>query len=214
MASRKGTYFRVLLAFGLGVIALAAFVQPPRSRSKATAVSLPPPSPPPPPPKLEHSTRDGFIALGAEGLLDRIKHTHGRGVVVNVWASWCGSCKGDLPILVGLRKVFGADIDLFLVSVDEESGLPKAAEMLRGFGAPGPNFVVDEPLGVFKAAMNPKWPGMLPATFLFDPSGKLRYFWGGPVNEDEITPLLRRYLAGEHIDGEANFALAPGAVAR
>jgi hypothetical protein len=53
---------------------------------------------------------------------------------------------------------------------------------------------------------------MLPATFLFDSTGKLRYFWGGPVLENDVAPLLRRYLAGEHIDGEANFALAPGAV--
>jgi len=48
----------------------------------------------------------------------------------------------------------------------------------------------------------------------FDPAGKLRYFWGGPVMEEELVPLLRRYLAGENVDGEANFALAPGAVTR
>ena len=68
--------------------------------------------------------------------------------------------------------------------------------------------------GAFKAAMAPRWPGMLPATFLFDRSGKVRYFWGGPVLETEIVPLLRRYLAGEHVDGMSNFALAPGAVTR
>jgi hypothetical protein len=53
---------------------------------------------------------------------------------------------------------------------------------------------------------------MLPATFLFDGEGKRRFFWGGPVLDTDVVPLLRRYLAGEHIDGEANFALAPGAV--
>jgi len=135
-------------------------------------------------------------------------------VLVNVWASWCGSCKADLPMLVRLRGVFGSRIELMLVSVDEESELPKAADMLRTFGAPSPSFVVDEPLDVFKAAIDPRWPGMLPATFLFDPTGKLRYFWGGPANEEDISPLLKRYLAGEHIDGESNFTLAPGAVTR
>jgi thiol-disulfide isomerase/thioredoxin len=196
---------RAALALGLATVAVAAFVQPsPRRSTPVVPVA----------PKLEHTTSEGFVALGAEGLLRRIEHTRAKGVVVNVWASWCGSCKGDLPILVGLRKTFGTDIDVLLVSVDDDSGLPKAAEMLRGFGAPPPNFVVDEPLDVFKPAMNPRWPGMLPATFLFDPAGKLRYFWGGPVHEDELTPLLHRYLSGEHIDGEADYTLAPGAVTR
>jgi thiol-disulfide isomerase/thioredoxin len=197
---------RILTVLVLAVVAAAAFIRP-RERRVARAVKDPPPAA-----GHEHLTRDGLVAVDAPALLERVKRSRAKGVVINAWASWCGSCKADLPALLGLRKTFGADIDVFLVSVDEEASMPIAAELLRGFGAPAPNFIVDQPLAAFKAAINPRWPGMLPATFLFDGSGKLRYFWGGPVMENEITPLLRRYLAGEHIDGEANFALAPGAV--
>ncbi|HEX4335069.1 MAG TPA: TlpA disulfide reductase family protein [Polyangiaceae bacterium] len=209
MASRKITYLRIVIAAGIGAVAIAAFVQPSRSRPSPARLPVPAPSAPPVR-NLEHPTTQGLIALGSEGLLERVKHTHAKGVVISMWASWCDSCKGDLPILVALPKTFGSDIELMLVSVDEESGLTKAAEMLRGFGATPPTFVVDQPLAAFKAAINPRWPGMLPATFLFDPTGKLRYYWGGPVHEDELTPLLRRYLAGEHIDGEADFTLSAG----
>ncbi len=204
--SRKGTIFRAVLALAVAAVALAAFVRPPHKPAPAPSAT--------PAPALEHGTREGLVALGSAGLLRRIQRTTANGVLVNVWASWCGSCKGDLPLLLRLRAAFGSRIDLMLVSVDEESGLPKAAEMLRSFGAPPPNFVVDEPLEAFKAAIDPRWPGMLPATFLFDSSGKLRYFWGGPVSEDDVKPLVERYLAGEHIDGESNFALLPGAVTR
>ena len=190
----------------LGVVAIAAFAVPRRQRARPATVS------PALPREQVRITREGLVIVNARTLFDRIRRTGAKGVVVNVWASWCGSCKADLPMLLNLRKAFGSSIDLFLVSVDEESSLPLAAEMLRGFGAPGPNFIVDESLDAFKRALNPRWPGMLPATFLFDPTGKLRYFWGGPVLETDVAPLLRRYLAGEHIDGEANFALAPGAV--
>ncbi len=119
-----------------------------------------------------------------------------------------------MPMLLGLEKTFGTSIDIWFVSVDEPETRAAAASMLRELGAPLPSYIVQGPLGAFKSAMNPRWPGMLPATFLFDPTGKLRFFFGGPVLETEITSLLRRYLAGEHIDGEANFALAPGAVTR
>lgn len=195
---------RVSLSVAVVAIAAAAFLRPAQKPAERAAAA----------PTLEHPTREGLIALGSAGLLERIQHTSAQGVLVNVWASWCGSCKADLPMLVRLRAAFGSRIELMLVSVDEESALPKAAEMLRTFGAPSPSFVVDEPLPAFKAAIDPRWPGMLPATFLFDASGKLRYFWGGPANENDIVPLLKRYLSGEHVDGESNFTLAPGAVTR
>ena len=203
MAAPRIRIARALTVLVLAAVALLAFLRPRERRVTA---------PPPPPTGYEHATREGFVAVDADALLSRVRRSHAKGVVVNAWASWCGSCKADIPALLGLRKTFGGDIDVLLVSVDEEASMPLAAELLRGFGAPAPSFIVDQPLQAFKAAINPRWPGMLPATFLFDPKGKLRYFWGGPVMEDEITSLLRRYLAGEHIDGEANFALAPGAV--
>jgi thiol-disulfide isomerase/thioredoxin len=156
----------------------------------------------------------GLLAVDSRALLGRVRGSAAKGVVINAWASWCGSCKGDIPLLLGLPKTLGPNIEVLFVSVDEPSSQPAAMEMLLAFKAPLPSYVVDEPLDAFKAGINPRWPGMLPATFLFDTAGKLRYFWGGPVLEPDIVPLLRRYLAGEHIDGEANFALSPGAVTR
>ena len=53
---------------------------------------------------------------------------------------------------------------------------------------------------------------MLPATFLYDENGILRFYWGGPVYEKEITPVVDGLLAGEKIDGEQVMGLAPGLV--
>ena len=82
--------------------------------------------------------------------------------------------------------------------------------MLKDFGETNTGYVVEEPLATFKPAMHSMWPGMLPATFLFDPSPKVHYFWGGPVAESEIVPLMKRYLAGENIDGQTDFPLIKG----
>jgi thiol-disulfide isomerase/thioredoxin len=152
--------------------------------------------------------------VDAAQLFDRVKRTPAQGVVVNAWASWCDSCKEELPLLLRLNQSVGNSIELLLVSVDDADGLGAAANMLQGFGAAGPGFAVNGALEPFKSAMNPKWTGVVPATFLFDRTAKLRYFWGGTVYENEIVPLLRRFLAGEHIDGESNFGLAPGKVTK
>jgi thiol-disulfide isomerase/thioredoxin len=207
MTARARTSVRAAVLGGGALVAAAALIRPfhpepaPRVRGPGMGDLATEPS----------RTPEGFLAIDGPALLTRIRRSGAKGTVVGAWASWCGSCKEDVPILLGLTKGFGSDIDVALVSVDEPETMAAAAKMLHDFGAKELGYVVTGPLGEFKAAMSPRWPGMLPATFLFDGTGKLRYFWGGPVHEDELVPLLRRYLAGEHIDGEANFGLAPGA---
>ena len=51
---------------------------------------------------------------------------------------------------------------------------------------------------------------MLPASFLFDGTGKLRYFWPGEAFENEVVPIIDGLLAGKAIDGEANISVSPG----
>jgi len=189
----------------LALAAGAAFIRPfsPVPDKRKTA-ALPPPRVSP----------EGFVLVDARQLLAQVRRTRANGVVVNCWASWCGSCREELPLLLRLKQTLGSGIDVILVSVDDPDGLPAASTMLRDFNAPMPGYAVDGPLEPFKTTMNPRWTGVIPATFLFDRSAKLRYFWAGTVYENEITPLLRRYLAGEHIDGESDFALAPGKVTR
>jgi len=205
MATPRSTWIRAALALLLAVVAAAAFIRPfapvPDKRQAATQ----------PPVRV---SPEGFILVDARQLLDQVRRTRARGVVVNCWASWCGSCKEELPLLLRLKQNLGSAIEVILVSVDDPADRNAARVMLRGFDASVPGYAVDGPLEPFKTAMNPRWPGVIPATFLFDRTAKLRYFWAGTVYENEITPLLRRYLAGEHIDGESDFALAPGKVTR
>jgi hypothetical protein len=50
---------------------------------------------------------------------------------------------------------------------------------------------------------------MLPASFLYDGAGTLRYFWGGEAFEDEVKPVLEALVAGKPIEGEATPSIAP-----
>jgi thiol-disulfide isomerase/thioredoxin len=154
-----------------------------------------------------------LVEVSGEELLLAMRQLGGKGTLVNAWASWCGPCRREMPMLIEQETPLGKKgISLLLVSVDEPEARPKAIEFLRSHDAALPSFVARRPLGVFKAALNPRWPGMLPATFLFDATGKLRYFWGGPVYEDELAKVIDQFLAGTLVDGEARFGLAPGQI--
>lgn len=155
-------------------------------------------------------TAPGMTRIDGPTLLDRIRTTHAKATLVNAWASWCGSCKRELPMLQKVvRDLEAQGVQLLLVSVDDPEQEQNAVQLLGDLGFAQLGFVAARPLESFKMAMHPGWPGMIPATFLFDAEGKLRYFWGGEAFESELRPVVERFLRGERIDGEANFKVAP-----
>lgn len=156
-----------------------------------------------------------LIEVSGAALLERVRTSGQRGVIVNAWASWCGPCRREMPMLLALQQNLAPrGIGVLLVSVDEPESQPAAIAFLQEHGAPLPSYVAERPLGPFKVALNPNWPGMLPASFLFDASGKLRYFWGGEAFENELLKVVDEFLAGTLVDGAARFGLAPGKVER
>ena len=108
-------------------------------------------------------------------------------------------------------KLSALGVPIWLVSVDDPDGYSAAKGVLESLHVELPSFAAAPPLQAFKLAMNPKWPGMIPVSFLFDTTGKLRYFWAGEVYEKELVPIVEGFAAGKHIDGVSDFGLAPGA---
>jgi thiol-disulfide isomerase/thioredoxin len=145
-------------------------------------------------------------------LLEKIRRSGHKGVVVNIWASWCDPCREELPMLARVAPKFAAQgVPIWLVSVDDPESYAAAKAVLESLHIELPALAAAPPLQAFKQAMSPKWPGMIPVSFLFDNTGKLRYFWAGEVYEKELTPVVEGFIAGKPIDGVSDFGLAPGA---
>lgn len=167
------------------------------------------PTPPAPdtasgPPAPEGTALAPLESVSAERLLAEVRRLGGKGTLVNAWASWCGPCKHELPMLEKLAtKYAAAGIHVVLVSLDEPADREKAAAFLTQQKLALTSYLAERPLGPFKQGMNPRWPGMLPASFLYDSTGALRYFWGGEAFEEEVAPVLEAFAAGKRIEGEA-----------
>jgi len=145
-------------------------------------------------------------------LLEKIRQSGHKGVVINAWASWCDPCREELPMLARVAPRLAAHgVPIWLVSVDDPDGFSAAKQVLDSLHVPLPSFAAAPPLQAFKVALNPNWPGMIPVSFLFDATGKLRYFWAGEVYEKELVPIVEGFAAGKHIDGVSDFGRAPGA---
>ena len=160
--------------------------------------------------RTDTPAEESLTAITAEQLKTRLRALHAKAVLVNAWATWCDSCEHELPMLQKLAEKLGPqDVRVVLVSVDEPEERDQVRKFLVEKSIQLPNYLAARPLGSFKAGINPRWPGMLPASFLFDGTGKLRYFWGGEAFESEIMPIVEGLLAGRPIDGESRFDVAP-----
>lgn len=149
--------------------------------------------------------------VDADELFATIRGQKRRGAVVNMWATWCGPCQDELPMLAKVARLYRSrGIDVIPLSVDdveEESKIPK---VLAEYGFEPPYYVVRGSIEVMKAALNPGWRGNVPVSFLLDGLARRRYFFNAEVYEQELVPKLDALLSGTLTDGTSNFGVSPG----
>jgi thiol-disulfide isomerase/thioredoxin len=119
-----------------------------------------------------------------------------RAVVLNVWGTWCGPCREEFPDLLKLRRDYEQrGLRLVLLSVDFDSELPEVNRFLAGHGVDFETYLrTGGDDDRFINSLSPLWSGALPATFIYDGSGKLRDFWEGKASyaqmERRLLPVL------------------------
>jgi thiol-disulfide isomerase/thioredoxin len=191
-----------LLALALALLCTDACTDA-RTNAKETKAPPAPPVVPQPAPLALPIAVDGMIDLTGDDLVPTLRKAGGKGVLVNLWASWCGSCKAEVPVLTDLiAGLEGSGLSLLLISADRSPDRAKAAAFLRERNLPLPGYLLAGKVNAFIRAINPRWDGGIPATFLFDSEARLRFYWAGPVQAHEVLPVLQGFLAGEAIDGE------------
>ncbi|HIE69652.1 MAG TPA: TlpA family protein disulfide reductase, partial [Planctomycetes bacterium] len=73
---------------------------------------------------------DRVAFVDAEGKSVSLKDWHGKTVLLNVWAPWCGPCRQEMPALDRLEKELGSDkFQVVALSVDKD-GIEAAKKFL------------------------------------------------------------------------------------
>jgi thiol-disulfide isomerase/thioredoxin len=70
----------------------------------------------------------------AAGKKVRLRDLRGKPLVLNFWATWCGPCKAEMPMLVELEKQYGArGVQFIGASMDEAKTKGKIPSFLAEY---------------------------------------------------------------------------------
>ena len=124
-----------------------------------------------------------------------VREPGAKAVLVNLWASWCAPCREEFPGLVRVAKKYQAQgLRVMLVSADDDKDMVAVKKFLADEGVDFPAYIKAEKDQPFIDGLGKQWTGALPATFLYDGSGKLRDFWEGGVTfnvfEQKVVEVL------------------------
>ena len=138
---------------------------------------------------IDESAPD-FVLKSHTGSNLRLSELRGQVVMINFWASWCGPCRQEMPLLESLHKRYQKlGFTLLGVNVEEDTRAAKA-------------FLKDTPVSfpiLYDTENNVsrmyKVAGM-PSTVVLDRDGKLRFRHTGyvPGDEAEYSKVIRALM--------------------
>ena len=127
-----------------------------------------------------------FDCVGA-GELD-LGQAPGVPTVVNLWGSWCGPCREELPLLQGFAETAGDRVRV--VGVISKDGVPQASSFAADAGVSFPSAFDGEGELMAELGLNG-----LPYTAFLAADGTLVHSELGPVDSvDELRGLVAEHL--------------------
>ncbi len=111
----------------------------------------------------------------------------GKTVVLNFWASWCPSCKTELPALQALHEEFPAVQFLGAAYQDDAAAVRQTAT----------DYGLTYPIGLDDALAAHYGITGVPETFIIDAGGRLAYVHIGPVEIDQLRQEIKELEANK-----------------
>jgi peroxiredoxin len=140
--------------------------------------------------RLVRQPAPDFVLRSIAGTNVRLSEHLGEVILINFWATWCGPCRQEMPLLDELYgKYQRAGLTLLSINLDDDR--ERAVEMAQTLSVSYP-VLFDERKEVSRSYQV----GTMPSTILIDREGVIRYVSEGfkPGYDKRYTDQLRELL--------------------
>ena len=135
-------------------------------------------------------TAPDFTLKSRDGTNLRLSELRGQVVMINFWASWCGPCRQEMPLLDALFEQY-EPLGFTLLGVNVEQDTADAERLLKD--APVSFPVLYDPDNSVTKAYDVV---AMPSTILVDRDGNMRFVHHGykPGYEDDYQAQIRELI--------------------
>jgi|CXWL01.1.fsa_nt_gi peroxiredoxin len=131
-----------------------------------------------------------FVLPNLAGQNVSLASLRGKPVLINFWATWCDTCRVEMPDLEGLHnRLSSKGVAILGISMDDNAFVV-VPPFLKKHKITFPILIADRQVSASYAVRG------LPAAFLIDAEGRIAYRWVGALNarvaENAILALLEK----------------------
>ncbi len=136
-----------------------------------------------------HERSNQLLDGGPRAFQRQLAALEGHPVVINKWASWCGPCRAEAPILQRQAVEHGRRVAF--LGIDWRDSSANARDFLGRHPVPFPSY--EDQDGKIGEAL--KLPQNIPVTLFLDARGQVAYLHQGAYRSDEdLAADIERYV--------------------
>ncbi len=117
----------------------------------------------------------------------------GKPLVVNVWASWCGPCAAEAPVLRSVSEAAEFAGKVGWIGINLREPAPNGLAQVKAWRHTYPS--LSDQAGVTLLALQGKAAAM-PSTLVLDSEGRIAARILGPVTSSTLTGMIEDVLSG------------------
>jgi cytochrome c biogenesis protein CcmG/thiol:disulfide interchange protein DsbE len=167
---------RLVIIFGVGIWLFAFGFMYVRSRNERASDNVSP---------SVGNTAPGFELANLSGQSIRLGDLRGRPVLINFWATWCGYCLQELPVIEKYYERYASELIVLAVDVGDSLADVRSVVKKYGFTFPvlrDPNSIVFQQYRL----------DSFPVTFVLDTEGVVLVKHQGYMSEDKLVEYLNK----------------------